>query len=182
MTGGHTRSVSASQSPLRKAYNRASTVARARGVDHGVVRRSPTRLRRQDAPDHCREAAPVGALLPELPAPSLGNGIELRTSIRLGRTPLRANPASLLEAHEGRVDRSLIQEDMVAAALFDSACNAVSMLRPDRVEGLEDHEVQGSLQQIQLVASHRSAVWLGHRSVSHLWWYHIRLFPQGRSC
>jgi hypothetical protein len=57
---------------------------------------------------------------------------------------------TLLEADERGVDGALVEEDFVAADLLDAAGDAVAVETAHGVEGLEDHEVEGALEEFEL--------------------------------
>ena len=56
----------------------------------------------------------------------------------------------MLQTDERGVDGSLVEEDFVARDLLDAAGDAVAVLRPHGGEGLQDHEVEGSLEEVNL--------------------------------
>ncbi len=79
----------------------------------------------------------------------LCDGVVLRLAIVVGGAPLGGDPATLLQAHKRGVNGPLVEQDLVAADLLNAARDAVAMLRADGGEGFEDHDVEGSLEQIE---------------------------------
>ena len=70
---------------------------------------------------------PVGGVFrPLLPA-GAGDGVVLGFAIVVGGAPFGGDPAALLEADERGVDGALVEEDFVAAGLFDAAGYAVAV-------------------------------------------------------
>lgn len=103
----------------------------------------------EDAVHEGGEAAPVGDVAVELGASGDGDGVELGLALVVGDAPLGGDPTALLEADEGGVDGALVEEDFVAGNLLDAACDAVAMEGSKGGEGLEDHEVQGALEEFE---------------------------------
>ena len=81
--------------------------------------------------------------------PAAGDGVVLRLAVVVGGAPLGGDPTALLEADERGVDGALVEEDFVAADLFDAAGDAVAVERAHGGEGLQDHEVEGALEEIE---------------------------------
>ncbi len=100
------------------------------------------------------QAVPVGGVPFELPAAGAGDGVELGRTVILAGAPLGGDPPALLEADEGGIDGALVEEDLVAAGLLDAASDAVAVLRAHGDKGLEDHEIEGSLEEVELRLSH----------------------------
>ena len=83
-----------------------------------------------------------------------GQLVELRLPVVLGDAPLGPDIAFLLELEQRRIERAVIEQQPIAAGLLDPAGNAVAVLRPHRLEGLQDHERERALPDVGLV-SHR---------------------------
>jgi hypothetical protein len=64
----------------------------------------------------------------------------------------------LLQANQSCVNRPLIEQNLIAADLFDPPRDAVSMLLSHGRECLQDHQVQSSLEEIQFVVHAASCV------------------------
>jgi hypothetical protein len=64
--------------------------------------------------------------------------------------PLSINPALLLQSYKRSIDCPLVQQDLVAAHLLNAPRNPVSMLIAHHGKRLQHHQIQHSLQQIQL--------------------------------
>ena len=105
----------------------------------------------EDAAHDHREAMPVGGVFGPLLAAALGNGVVLRLAVVVGGAPFGGDPAALLEADERGVDGALVEEDFVAADLFDAARDAVAVQLAHGGEGLQDHEVEGALEEIEFL-------------------------------
>src|ERR1700678_88337 len=93
---------------------------------------------------------PVGGVPGPLFAACASDCVVLRLAIVFGGAPFGRDPSALLETDEGGVDGALAEEDFVAADLFDTASDAVAVKGPDGGKGLQDHEVGGALQEIEL--------------------------------
>ncbi len=107
---------------------------------HGFT---PSRF--EHALDDRRDARPAFGFSRELTCPARRQAVELGAPVVLGRAPLRANPPLLLELHERGVERALIEPQRVAAHLLDAPRDAVAVLRPERVERLQNHEGERAL-------------------------------------
>jgi hypothetical protein len=60
----------------------------------------------------------------------------------------------LLKLQERRVQRPLIDGELVGTDLLDPSGNGVSMERPHRVESLQDYEVKRAVKDVRLVSRH----------------------------
>ena len=103
----------------------------------------------EDADHHVRQSLPVGGVFLKLLAAAAGDGVELGLAIVVGGAPFGVDPSALLEADEGGVDGALVEQDLVSAGLLNAAGNAVAVLSAHGGEGLQDHQVQGTLQEIE---------------------------------
>ena len=108
----------------------------------------------EDAAHDIGEALPVGGIFGELLTAGAGDGVELGLAIVFRGSPGGVDPSALLKADEGGVDGSLVEEHRVAAGLLDAASDAVAVHLSHGGEGIEDHEVEGALQQIELGIAH----------------------------
>jgi hypothetical protein len=57
----------------------------------------------------------------------------------------------VLEAHQRRIDSAVVELQGAAADLFDAAGDAEPVLRPHRLERLENHQRQRALQEVRLL-------------------------------
>src|SRR5262249_25191008 len=69
----------------------------------------------------------------------------LRLPIVLRGAPLGSDVPFLLELHEGGVERPVVDGETVAARLLDPAGDAVAVKGTQGLQGLQDHQRQGSL-------------------------------------
>jgi hypothetical protein len=97
---------------------------------------SPTRPL-EHVVDRRRETTPVARLARELLSPLGREAVVLRAPVVLGRCPRRRDPAAVLEAVEGRVERSLVHLEHLARELEDPLRDAPPMHRFDE-EGAKD--------------------------------------------
>ena len=96
---------------------------------------------------------PVGDFDVQLLGAGPGQGIELHLAVGLGDAPLGGDPALLLEAHQGRIDRALAEAHDALGHLLDAPGDAVAVQRPQGVERLEDQQVQGAVRQFSFIVS-----------------------------
>jgi len=95
-----------------------------------------------------------GGLLPVLSfglegfAAGLGEVVEAGAAIVLGGAPLGFDGAFLFEFEEDWVESALIDGEEIAADLLDAAGEAVAVERAEDVESFEDHEGEGSLEDV----------------------------------
>src|SRR5664279_222610 len=128
----------------QRATKPAPTISRARsrGMENVLDRR--------------REQPPVRLLLGESLLPRGGQRVELRAP-PLGRDPpAAAHEPLILETVEGRVERALIHLQHVVRELADSLRDPPTVQRRGE-DGLEDQEIERSLQQISAVGHVRLA-------------------------
>jgi len=85
----------------------------------------------------------------KLTATRLGDGVELGFAIVAGGAPFGLDPSALLETNKGGIDRALVEQDFISADLLNAASDAVAVERAHGGEGLQDHEVERALQEIQ---------------------------------
>ncbi len=104
----------------------------------------------------------------ELAAARLGDGVELGLAIVARGAPFGLDPAALFETNEGGVDGALIEKNFVSADLLNAACDAVAVERAHGGEGLQDHEVESALQEVEFA-------WVDQRIPFSLWRYHMRI-------
>ena len=68
--------------------------------------------------------------------------------------PIGRDPSALLQTDERGVDGALVEQDFVSAGLLNAPGNAVAVLRAHGGEGLQHHQVQRALQEIQFRFAH----------------------------
>src|SRR5688572_3010786 len=102
----------------------------------------------EHAGDCSRVALPGGELGAELGASPRGQLIELGLAVVLRDAPLALDPARALEAVERRVERAFLDEKDIVAAFTDLSGDGVSV-QWSPAEGLEDEEVECSLQEVE---------------------------------
>ena len=106
-------------------------------------------VHREHAIHHAGEALPVAGVGGKLASAGFGDGVELGLAVVAGGAPRGTDPAALFEANQGGVDGALIEQDLVAADLLNAPCDAVAVQRTHGGEGLQDHQVESSLQEIE---------------------------------
>src|SRR5262245_40127842 len=97
---------------------------------------------------------PGGFFGPQLFAAAPGQRVDLHRASALGLAPLGGNPAGLFEFEQRRIERALIQREMVAADLFDSPGDPVAVERAERFKRLEDDESQTAVQHVGAFGGH----------------------------
>src|SRR5262249_53699417 len=127
--------ISSSSSRSSRADATKSARTRAARTNSGVSTASPIG-QPQHPSDHAGNPLPVLGLGRQLAASGFGDRVELRPAVVVGRAPGAGDPAPLLQAEEGRVDRPLIELQHVLADLLDPAGDAVAVQRAHRPEGL----------------------------------------------
>ena len=86
--------------------------------------------------------------------PALGGElVVLGFAVVLGESPLGLEPAALLHAVEGGVERALFDLESLVGGLADPGGDGVAVSRPPR-EGLEDQEVERALEEIEIDGRH----------------------------
>ena len=86
-------------------------------------------------------------LLVERPRAGLGDAVVLRLAIALGALPRALDPALLLEAHERRIQRALIEHERVVGDLLEARREPVGVLRPHRGERPQDDQIERAVQE-----------------------------------
>ncbi len=124
------------------------------GIAHHVSPSAGIARTRPMTPD---EALPIGGVVRRAAYGRPGDGVELGFAVVVGGAPLGGDPAALLEADERGIDGALVEQDLVSADLFDAAGDAVAVQSAHGVEGLQDHEVEGALEEVELGIGHRTA-------------------------
>jgi hypothetical protein len=86
---------------------------------------------------------------PQVPLTGLGDGIELCFPVAFRSAPRAFNPAILLQADEGRIQRSLVEIQVVPRHLLQPRGDLVCVLRSHGRQGPQNDEVQRSLQKLE---------------------------------
>ena len=102
---------------------------------------------RSHSPFSRREPAP----------PRRGNRIEPCLAIVVRDAPRGAHEPALLEAHETRIQRAHVEPKRAAGHLLQARGDCVAVQWPERRHGLQHHQVERSLENLDL----------GRLSVSH---------------
>src|SRR5262245_11762702 len=157
---------------MRSAENVARRRAQAERMESSM-----SALRGEQATHHYGKTLPLVVLDFQLLRACFRDRVELRAAVVLGYAFFRLDPAAVLEAHERDVDRALVQNDLIAADLLDTAGDAVSVERAHGEQRAEDHEVQCALEDLEFVGRHTPVLWDVHRSVWPFMWYVNRRRP-----
>ena len=103
-------------------------------------------------------AIPLLLLFTEMSPSECGDVIESGFAIVLGYFPRRPYKSTLLQTHQAGVQRSHIQTDSAGGYLFEAGGDRIPVQRPQSIQGLQDHQVERSLQYVALgLASIRHA-------------------------
>src|SRR6516225_5054113 len=113
--------------------------------------RSSFRFELQHPANHVGNPLPLLCFHLQMFLPALGDRIKLRLAVVLRSSPLGRNPCLLLQPQQRGVHRHLIQLKNVAAHLLDAPRNAEAVQRPQRVQRLQNHQVQRSLQHFRFL-------------------------------
>src|SRR5215471_4022464 len=76
--------------------------------------------------DSC-QSLPISRVLQQLLLADLCDRVKLCLAVVVRRAPLGGDPATLLQSHQGSVNRALVQQDLIPAHLFNATRNAISM-------------------------------------------------------
>src|SRR5262245_48674721 len=87
-------------------------------------------------------------LVAQLPAAASRERVDLDLAAALGLTPRRRDPAGLFEFEQRRIQRALIQGEMVSADLLDPPGDAVPMKRAEGLECLEDDQPEAAVEDV----------------------------------
>ena len=79
--------------------------------------------------------------------PSGGERVELGAAVVLGESPLGGDPASILEAAQGGVERALLDRENVVGRVLDPAGDGVAM-RGAGEERFENENAEGALEEL----------------------------------
>src|SRR5438270_2497491 len=110
--------------------------------------------RSHDGVDRRGEPPPTCGFVAELPLPGFRQLVELCLPVVFRRSPLRVDPAAILEAVERRIERALIDLQHVARDLLDPLRDAPAVHRLER-ERLENQHVERALQDVVRLDGHR---------------------------
>ena len=101
---------------------------------------------REHAADYAGDALPVFGFDGEALEAAFGDGVEAGFAVVFRSAPFGFDPVLVLETQERGVDGSFVEGKDVFTQLLDAAGDAEAMLGTEGVEGLEDHEIEGALQ------------------------------------
>ena len=107
----------------------------------------------EDAVDDAGRAHPLVGLAAQLARAGGGQGVEARPAVVVGGADARLDPATLLEAQQRRIESALIERQQRAGDLLDALSDAVSVERTERVQRLEDEEVECAAEDFGLVGA-----------------------------
>src|SRR5262245_4346545 len=91
-----------------------------------------------------RDAVPLVGLVTELLPPRLGQHVELRPAVVLGRVPLGGEPPGFLEAVECRKEGARLHDECASGELLDAARDTESVELAGR-ERFENQEIERAL-------------------------------------
>jgi len=113
----------------------------------GEHRYLPTPRRRecQQPTNHTCNSFPILRLAPQLLEAATGNRVKPRATIVFRCAPFRRDPILLLKPQQRGVYSALIQLKYFFAHLLDSSGDSVSVQRAQRVQSLQDHQVERAL-------------------------------------
>src|ERR1039458_5233697 len=114
----------------------------------------PPRTELQQSSNHARDSLPILRFGDKLFAAGFRDGIELGFPVVLRCAPLSSNPALLNKPDQAEINGPLIHEQRFLADLLDPAGDAIAVQRPHRVQGLQNHQIQGALKNIGLAFGH----------------------------
>jgi hypothetical protein len=114
-------------------------------------------LRLQRPGNRYNDPVPLRGLFPKLLAARSCQRVVLRAPIILGRLPSRIELTRLFEAMQGGEQRTWLNDERAARDLFDPTRDAETVqLRSG--EGLEDQQVERTMEQGCAAVCHRSSV------------------------
>src|SRR5262245_39580965 len=131
----------------RSRWSRMSSSRESRARRRRIMTSLLLRGRAEDPPDGRGQRVPLARLDRELLPALRGQPVELGPPVVLGGAVIEVDPATLDQAVEGRVQRSLLHQQDVVRALFDRLRNRMAVRRspPQRAQ---DEEVEGALQEL----------------------------------
>src|SRR5688572_2813560 len=142
-------SSSTSSSTERRQKRRAPERSNCRIVRSG---------RSEDARHRFYHHVPLRRLRPQFGATSGRQGIDANAFPDVRFAPSRLDPAALLHAVEGGVERSFLDAHDVVGRFLDPARDRVAMTRPPG-KGLEDEEIERALQDASIGVGHGRTLW-----------------------
>src|SRR5437762_789834 len=99
-------------------------------------------------------AFPTLCFCEQLFAASPRQRVKLRLAVIFRGAPFGSDPATLLEAQQGRIERALVQLEQVFRNLLDTLGDAIAVQRAHGVKGLQNNEVKRALQNFSAGRSH----------------------------
>src|SRR5579862_1010582 len=95
----------------------------------------------------------------QTPLPCLRQLIELCAPIVFGTSPPRPDMAFLFKLQKRWIERAVVQDENVAAGLFNAPRKTIPMLRPHRLQRPQDHKSQRALPNVGFVIHQRNSSW-----------------------
>src|SRR5690348_13650696 len=108
----------------------------------------------QEAPHERGHAFPTLGLRQQLFASRARQRVKLRLAVILRSAPFGSNPAALLEAQQGGIERALVKLEQVFRNLLDTLGDAIAVQRAHGMEGSQNNEVERALQDLSAGRSH----------------------------
>src|SRR5205085_6825067 len=104
--------------------------------------------------DDARRTLPLRFFLLELLAPGACQCVELHAAAALGCAPSGRDPPHLLQPEQRRIQRALVERQLIPADLFDSPRDSISVQRAQGLQCLDDHQAEGPVEDVTLVGRH----------------------------
>src|SRR5215472_9047956 len=102
-------------------------------------------VRRQESGEDRGRLVPLARFTLDLLSAGTSQLIELRLAVVVGDAPRRLDVALLFELQQCRIERAVVDEQLVSAGLLDPARDAVAVLWPERFECLQNHQRERAL-------------------------------------
>ena len=98
--------------------------------------------------DDARHMVPRMFLSRELTPARRRDRVEPGFAIGLRSAPISADEASLLQPHQRRIQRAHVELQGAAGHLLEACGDRVAVQRPERIQRLEDQQVERALQDL----------------------------------
>ena len=116
----------------------------------------------QEPFNDARRTLPLRFFLVELLAPGAGQGVDPHATAALGGAPFGRNPPHLLQLEQRRIQRALVECELIPADLFDSPRDPIPVQRAQGLQGLDDHQAEGAVEDVALVGRHVLEAYTSH--------------------
>src|SRR5262245_25412935 len=80
--------------------------------------------------------------------------VDLHAAAAFGCAPFGRNPSHLLELEQSRIQSALIETELIPADLFDSSPDPIPVQRTNGLQGLDDHQAEGAVENVVLGGCH----------------------------